>query len=143
MKKMLIYMRNGLTFSYSWLVICSIIATLILGKEFISVAFLLKILALSAWASVSFTVCFLNPKVNKKGFIFSLTLFYILFIPVEIAMFYLMGIFVSGHGNPVFWAIFITIVVATYVLSLLIDLIVMRKKAGIYTQKLNEYKSTI
>ncbi len=143
MKKMLIYMRNGLTFSYSWLVICSIIATLILGKEFISVAFLLKLLALSAWASVSFTVCFFNPKVNKKGFIFSLSLFYILFIPVEIAMFYLMGIFVSGHGNPIFWAIFITIVVATYVLSLLIDLIVMRKKAGIYTQKLNEYKSTI
>ncbi|MCR4649218.1 MAG: hypothetical protein K5776_09090 [Lachnospiraceae bacterium] len=143
MKKMLIYMRNGFTFSYSWLVICSIIVSLISGKEFISTAFLLKILALSAWASVSFTVCFLNPKVNKKGFIFSLTLFYILFIPAEIAMFYLMGIFVSGQGSPVFWTIFIAIVVATYVLSLLIDLIIMRKKAGIYTQKLNEYKSTI
>ena len=73
---------------------------------------------------------------------FSLTIFYILFIPVEILMFYLMGIFQTAGGAGL-WIIFAVIVVAMYIISAVIDSIVMKKKSEDYTKKLLEYKNNI
>ena len=112
-----------------------------LKNETISVKFLLKVLALSAWASISFVACFENDKIRKKGFMFSLTCFYVVFIPVEILMFYFMEIF-RNVGTPTLWISFATIVILSYLLSALIDWIVMRKKADLYTDKLERYKKS-
>ncbi|MBQ1295538.1 MAG: hypothetical protein IIY21_15950, partial [Clostridiales bacterium] len=57
-KKLLVYFRNALAFSYSWLVLCSAIAAGMLGtgNATISVSFLLKLLLLCAWASFTFVI---------------------------------------------------------------------------------------
>ena len=87
-----------------------------------------------------FAISFKSRFIQKRGFIFSLTVAYILFIPVEILMFYLMGIFSTG-GNLISWIIFGGIVVMAYIISVLVDVIVMRKNAEIYTTRMHEYIS--
>ncbi len=137
-KEFLAFFRNGMAFTFSWLVICTMIVSLLSGQESVSVALLLKIFALCLWGVITFAFCFKNRRIQKKGFIFSLTLFYILFIPVEIAMFYFMGIF-DSKGNMTFWIIFGGVVAVLYLTSVLIDVLVMKKNGKIYTEKMNEY----
>ena len=62
-----------------------------------------------------------------------------LFLPVELIMFYAMGIF-RGRGSILFWLIFGGIIAIMYVVSLLIDLVIMNRRAADYTAKLEEYK---
>ena len=62
-----------------------------------------------------------------------------MFIPAEILMFYLMGIF-EGSGSLSLWVIFFTIIILMYIISLIIDVLIMRKKAVEYTEKLDAYK---
>ena len=92
-KKLLVYFRNALAFSYSWLVLCSAI-----GNATISVSFLLKLLLLCAWASFTFVFAFCTKFMKKRGFVFDLTVFFAMFVPVEILMFYWMKIF-TGQGS--------------------------------------------
>ena len=54
-------------------------------------------------------------------------------------MFYLMGIF-TGAGTLPLWIALAVIVAVSYISCILIDLFVMRKRAGVYTKKLMEYK---
>jgi len=139
-KDFLIYLRNALSFAFSWLVLCSVVLILALGGNSISISFILKLLVLCIWGVVTFGLCFLTKKIQKKGFIFSLTLFYILFIPVEIFMFYLMGLFTS-KGNAIVWIIFAAIVVLTYLTCLLIEFFVLKKRAAVYTEKILEFNA--
>ena len=139
-KEILYGIRDGMAYAFSWLVICTMAISFIGGKEAIPVSFLIKIFVLCLWAVISFMVCFKSTKIQKKGFIFSLTLFYILFIPVEILMFYAMGIF-SGTGSAGVWIIFGVIVGLTYLISLLVDHFVMKRDAEVYTRKILDYAS--
>ena len=77
---------------------------------------------------------------RKRGFVFDLTVFFVLFIPVEVLMFYWMEIF-SGKGLVSFWLFFGIIVISCYIAAILIDVLVMRKRAKTYTEKLIEYNS--
>ena len=139
-KDFLIYFRNAMSFVFSWLVICSVILMLLLGSKAISIAFLIKLFVLCLWGVITFGICFLTKKMQKKGFIFSLTIFYVLFIPVEVAMFYFMGMF-STKGNVIVWSIFGVIVVLTYITCLVIEFFVLKKRAADYTKKVLEYKA--
>lgn len=136
-KKLLVYFRNALAFSFAWLVLCVVLASLA-GDGNITSVFLLKVLALCSWGSLCFVFSFCTKFMKKKGFVFCLTVFFLLFIPVEVLMFYLMGIFV-GIGTPALWITLGAIVVASYVSCILIDVFVMRKRAREYTAKLKEY----
>lgn len=136
-KKLLVYFRNALAFSFAWLVLCVMLASFA-GDGNITAVFLLKVLALCAWGSLCFVFSFCTKFMKKKGFVFCLTVFFLLFIPVEVLMFYLMGIFV-GIGTPALWITLGAIIVASYVSCILIDVIVMRKRAREYTAKLKEY----
>ena len=120
-KQILCGIRDGMAYAFSWLVICTVAVSLIGGKDAVP-------------------VCFKTQRIQKKGFIFSLTLFYILFIPVEVLMFFAMHIF-SGTGNPVGWIVFGVIVALSYLLSLLIDHFVMKRDAEVYTRKILDYTS--
>jgi uncharacterized membrane protein YobD (UPF0266 family) len=62
-----------------------------------------------------------------------------MFIPAEIAMFYFMGIF-STAGNLISWLIFAGIVLGAYIVSVLVDVNIMRKKGEIYTERFQDYK---
>ncbi|MCR5250764.1 MAG: hypothetical protein K6E50_09185 [Lachnospiraceae bacterium] len=134
-------MRNGLAFSYSWLVLCCVIVSLINGSGTISVLFLVKLFVLCLWGAAAFTLCFLNGRVQKKGFLFCLSLFYLLFIPAEIGMFYLMGLFTSA-GSRLQWILLGAIVIVCYLGCLLIDALIMKRRAVLYTEKMKEYLST-
>lgn len=134
--------RDAVAYCFSWLVICVILVSLLAGNDIVTVSFLIKLFMLCLWGAISFTICFRNKTFAKKGFMFSLTIFYILFIPVEILMFYLMGIFQTAGGAGL-WIIFAVIVVAMYIISAVIDSIVMKKKSEDYTKKLLEYKNNI
>ena len=140
LKKLLIYIRNGLALIFSWLVICTIIASLTVVSGAISAVYLIKLFVLSLWAVLSFAVCFKTNWAQKKGFIFSLTLFYIMFIPAEIAMFYYMGIF-STAGNISSWLIFAGIVLGAYIVSLIVDFFIMKKQAILYTEKVRAFNT--
>ena len=139
-KDFLIYFRNAMSFVFSWLVICSVILMLLLGSKAISIAFLIKLFVLCLWGVITFGICFLTKGMQKKGFIFSLTIFYVLFVPVEVAMFYFMGMF-STKGNVIVWSIFGAIVVLTYITCLVIEFFVLKKRAADYTKKVLEYKA--
>lgn len=127
-----------MAFSFSWLVICSMLFAAITGSGFLTVAFLVKLFLLCLWGVLVFGVCFRYSPVRKKGFIFSLTLFYVLFIPVEVGLFYLMGVF-NGNGNMAAWIIFGALVSAAYLISVLIDLLFARRKTDLYTEKMADY----
>ncbi|SEQ01776.1 hypothetical protein SAMN02910369_01054 [Lachnospiraceae bacterium NE2001] len=131
-------LRDAVAFSFSWLTICVIIVSLLSGNKIVTVSFLTKLFLLCLWGSISFTLCFRNQRFAKKGFMFSLTAFYILFIPVEIVMFYLMGIF-SQAGSPGLWMMFGGIVVIMYLVSAIIDKVIMRRRSELYTEKLTAY----
>ena len=137
-KDLLIVLRNGIAFTFSWLILLIVIASLFSGTESISVSTIIKVFALCVWGVFSFIISFKFEKVTKRGFIFSLTLFYILFIPVEVLLFYLLGMFKSS-GSLIQWIIFGIIVIAAYLLALLIDIFVFRKKEKLYTEKIREY----
>ena len=138
-KKLLVYFRNALAFSFAWLVLCVVVASLA-GDGNITALFLVKLLALCAWGSLCFVFSFCTRFMKKKGFVFCLTIFFLLFIPAEVLMFYLMGIFV-GVGTPALWIALGAIIVISYVLCILIDVLVMRRRAREYTAKLKEYKA--
>ena len=65
---------------------------------------------------------------------------YTLFILVEILMFYWMNIF-SSSGTVTLWIVLGIVVAICYICCLLIDLLIMRKRSKVYTDKLNEYNS--
>ena len=137
-KDVFTYFRNALALVFSWLVICTIIYGFISGIESVTIAFLGKVLLLSLWAVISFSVCFKIPRLQKKGFIFQITCFYLMFIPVEIGLFYYMGMF-NTRGTYITWIIFGILIVVSYLISLIIDFIVMKRRAVLYTRKMNEY----
>ncbi len=139
-KKLLVYFRNALAFSYSWLVLCTVLVSLAGGNGEVSVVFLVKLLALCAWGSLCFVFAFMTKFMWKRGFVFCLTAFFILFVPAEILMFYLMGIFV-GAGTVMLWIILGAFVTVCYVACILIDVFVMRKRSKAYTDKLLEYNA--
>ena len=148
-KKLFIYFRNALAFSYSWLVLCYALAGFVLTciplhysgfYPALGVDTLLKLFLLCVWGSACFVFAFFTKLMRKRGFIFDLTVFFILFIPVEVLMFYWMEIF-SGKGLASFWLFFGIIVISCYIAAILIDVLVMRKRAKTYTEKLIEYNS--
>lgn len=137
-KDLLILLRDGIALTFTWLMFIVVIASFIRGIESISISFILKVLALCIWGVFSFIVSFKFDKVTKRGFIFSLTVFYALFIPVEVVLFYLIGMFKSS-GSILQWISFGAIVIAAYLAALFIDIFVFRKKEKLYTEKIREY----
>lgn len=139
-KKLLVYFRNALAFSYSWLVLCAVLVSLVGGGENLNTVLLLKILALCAWGSACFVFAFFTKIMKKRGFVFDLTIFFALFIPVEVLMFYWMKIF-AGAGTVLLWMILGIFVIICYITCIMIDLFVMKKRAKVYTDKLMEYNA--
>lgn len=139
-KKILAYFRNALAFSYSWLVLCTVVLSLAGGSSEVTVMYLLKLLALCVWGSLSFVFAFCTKLMKKRGFIFSLTVFFLMFVPVEVLMFYLMGIF-EGAGTPALWITLAVIVATFYISAICIDVFVMRKRAKEFTARLLDYNA--
>lgn len=136
-KHMAVTFRNALAFGYSWIVLCTVLVAALSGRAELSVRFLLQLLALCIWGALCFTACFANEKMQKKGFIFSLTIFFGFFIPGELVMFYFMGLFTNA--GAFFWSLLAILILGAYVGSILVDLFIMKKKGEKYSEKLSEY----
>lgn len=139
-KKLLIYFRNALAFSYSWLVLLTVILSLAGGNADVSVLYLVKLLALCVWGSLSFVFAFFAKVTGKRGFVFCLTVFFVMFVPAEVLMFFLMGIF-EGAGTPLLWITLGVLIAVFYISAILIDIFIMRRRSKVYTDKLIEYRS--
>ena len=149
-KKLLVCFRNALAFSFSWLVLCYALGRVLLNgisfsdgvAEFpaMRVDMLLKIFLLCAWGSACFVFAFCTKIMKKRGFLFDLTIFFILFVPVEILMFYWMDLF-QGAGTVKMWIILGVFILICYIACIIIDVFIMRKRSKVYTDKLMEYNS--
>ena len=137
-KELFTYLRNGIAFSFSWLVMCTLVWCGFNGMDSIKIEFLFQLLVLCFGATLSFIVCFMNVFLKKKSFIFRLTLFYLLFIPVEIILFFRMHVF-KNIGCMTQWLIFAAVVLSLYLMCVLLDWTVFRKKGIQYTKQVNAY----
>lgn len=137
-KELFIELRNGLCFSFTWLVICCMAIAIINARFVIPLRILMALFVLCFWAVLSFIVCFRDVFIKKKGFIFRLSLFYVMFIPAEVHCFFSMRVF-KVTGTILEWTIFAIIVIGLYVTCVLIDRIVCKKQGERYTDKLLAY----
>lgn len=137
-KEVLTGLRNGCAFCFSWLVLCTMLLSSAYGNQSISVGFLFKLFLLCFWGVLCFMVCFKNLLIKRKGFIFRLSVFYILFIPVEVSLFFYMNIF-QRTGTVLEWAVFGGIIIGLYVICVLIDCLVYKKQGVVYTKQLLAY----
>lgn len=133
------YIRDGVAYSFSWLVILVLIIALVTGRQDIGGSFLWKLLAFCAAASVEFTVFFTGLLMANKSFLTRLNGFAALFLPTEIAFLYWAGI-LSGAGSIVEWLIFVGIIVVLYLICILLDKTILRRQGQEYTSQLNRYK---
>ena len=137
-KNFVAYIRNGLCFSFSWIMLMLMFGAFFSGRKGIETDFLFKAFFMCLYGAVCFAVCFTDFLIRTKGFIFRLTVLFVTFIPVEVFMFYKMNLFV-GKGTALEWLIFAAIVVSFYVTCLVLDKTVFKDKAERYTRLLNEY----
>lgn len=138
-KNFLAYVRNGLCFSYTWLLLMLMEGAAFSGIKAIEVGFLFKVFLMCLYGSVCFAVCFTDFVIRTKGFIFRLTVLFVTFIPVEVFTFYKLNLF-AGKGTAREWLIFGAIVVSLYVTCLVLDKTKYKDKGEKYTRLLNEYK---
>ncbi len=131
--------RDYTAYIYSWLTILIIIVSFIGGNINISPALLAKILLLSAIAAVSCTAAFTRTVIRKKGFLFRINLFALVFIPAEIAVFFWIGIF-SGSGTVYQWLIFFGVILFLYIVSVCIGTLVCKKEGRTLNNMLDDYK---
>ena len=112
-KTFLVYIRNGLCFSFTWLLLMLMEGAVFCGIKAIEVGFLFKVFLMCLYGAVCFAVCFTDFLIRTKGFIFRLTILFITFIPVEVFTFYKLNIF-AGKGTALEWTIFTVIVISFY-----------------------------
>ena len=137
-KNFLAYIRNGLCFSFTWLLLMLMEGAVFSGIKAIEVGFLFKVFLMCLYGAVCFAVCFTDFLIRTKGFIFRLTILFITFIPVEVFTFYKLNIF-AGKGTALEWTIFAVIVISFYITCLVLDRTKFKDKGERYTQLLNEY----
>ena len=62
--------RNGISLSFTWLVLCLMIVCLINGVTSLDVSMLFKLFGLCLYAVLCFILFFTDAFIRKKGFIF-------------------------------------------------------------------------
>ena len=137
-KTFLVYIRNGLCFSFTWLMLMLLEGAVFSGIKAIEVGFIFKVFLMCLYGAVCFAVSFTDLLIRTRGFIFRLTILFLTFIPVEVFSFYKLNIFV-GKGTALEWTIFGVIVVSFYITCLVLDRTKFKDKGERYTKLLNEY----
>ncbi len=131
--------RDYTAYIFSWLTIIILIVSFISGNVSISALLIARILLLSVIAAVSCTVAFTRTVIRRRGFLFRINLFALVFIPAEIAAFYRIGIF-DGAGTTVQWLIFFGVILLLYIVSVGIGTLACRKEGRDINDMLDNYK---
>lgn len=138
-KKFLVWMRNGISISFTWLALLLLILSIALGLETISVTVLARMLVFVTGGVFLFTLLFSDVVIRKLGFVGRLTSFMLIFSVYEGCCFYLFGLF-HGEGSFLQWLIFAGIIAILYFLCIGIFRIYSRRKGVEYTQALQRYQ---
>ena len=131
--------RDYTAYIFSWLTIIILIVSFISGNMSISALLIARILLLSVIAAVSCTVAFTRTVIRRRGFLFRINLFALVFIPAEIAVFYRIGIF-DGAGTTVQWLIFFGVILLLYIVAVGIGTLACRKEGRDINDMLDNYK---
>lgn len=138
-KKFLVWMRNGISISFTWLALLLLILSIALELETIPVTVLARMLVFVTGGVFLFTLLFSDVAIRKLGFVGRLTSFMLIFSAYEGGCFYLFGLF-HGEGSFLQWLIFAGIIVILYFLCIGIFRIYSRRKEVEYTQALQRYQ---
>lgn len=137
--KFLVWMRNGIAFCTTWLLIIWLAYCHLSNQQEISVNVLTKLLILVIGGVFIFNILF--TKVFIKGWSFTkrLTCFMVLFSLYECMSFYWIGFF-RGAGTFIQWLAFIGIICVLYFICIAIYQRYSNKQGEIYTQALIKYQ---
>lgn len=135
-----VWMRNGISMCFTWLVLLLLIWNSIFGIEMLSTIALGRLLLFVSGGVLLFTVIFSNVIMQKPQFTSRLTGFMIVFAVYESVCFYWMGIF-PNKGDIQQWLVFVGIILLLYFISIGIYQIYSKKKGNLYTQALRRYQS--
>lgn len=138
-KTFLVWMRNGVAFCFTWLVIVLLAGNICKGIENISTIFLCKLLGFVCGSVLLFTLSFSETVLRGIGFTAKLTWFMVLFSGYETVCFYWMGIF-SGKGSIRQWILYGGVIFVMYGISMLGYELYSRKKAKEYEHALYMYQ---
>ncbi len=138
-KTFLLWMRNGIAFAFTWLMIVLLVGNFLQGIESISTTGLLKLLAFVCGGVLLFTFFFSDTVLRGVGFTAKLTWFMVLFSAYESVCFYWMGVF-SGKGSLTQWIFFWGIILVMYGISMFGYELYSRKKAVEYNYALHDYQ---
>ena len=131
--------RDYTAYIFSWLMILIVIVSFAAGNVSVSVLLLGRIFLLSVIAAFSLTTAFTRTVIRKRGFLFRINFFVLVFIPAEIAVFYRIGVF-SGKVTPVRWLIFFGVILFLYIVSVGIGTLACRKEGREINDMLDNYK---
>lgn len=135
-----VWMRNGISFCFTWLMILLMVWNSLFGIEMVSTTTLGKLLLFVSGGVLLFTIIFCNEIIRRLQFTARLTSFMIVFAVYESICFHWMGIF-PDNGSIQQWLIFIAIILLLYFICIGIYQIYSRKKGVLYTQALQRYQS--
>lgn len=138
-KKFLVWMRNGIAFSFTWLTLLVLMRNALFGIELISTIAVFQLLVFVTGGVFLFTVLFSGIWMRKSGFVTRLTVFMLLFSVYEGFCFYCFGLF-GEQGSFLPWLLFTGIIVLLYFLCIGIFQVYSSKKGTEYTQALQRYQ---
>lgn len=134
-----VWMRNGIAFCTTWLLILGLLYCHIYDRQTVSVDSLTRLLLLVIGGVFLFNLFFTKLLIKRWGFIKRLSCFMALFCIYECMGFYLIGVF-QDQGNFMQWGIFISIVCILYVICLVIYQQYSKRQGELYTQALEKYQ---
>lgn len=137
--KFFVWMRNGIAFCTTWLLIIWIAYCHISNRQQISVSMLTKLLFFVIGGVSIFNILFTKVFIKNWTFTKRLTCFMVLFSLYECLNFYWVGFF-SGIGTFIQWLVFIGIICVLYFICIAIYQWYSNKQGEIYTQALMKYQ---
>lgn len=133
------WMRNGIAFVYTWLVLLLLVRNQIFGIESVSTLELAKLFVMVTGAVLLFCICFLKGIIKNMSFLMRLTICMISIVLFEIFGFYWIGIF-TEKSTIKQWFIFGGIVLVLYFCCISISYVINKEKGDLYTKNLIEYQ---
>lgn len=135
-----VWMRNGIAFCITWLLLLLLVYTHIFNIQTISTNILERLVFWIVGGVFIFNLIFTRLIIKKWNFTGRLTCFMVLISLYECLGFYWLGFF-EGKGSAVQWTAFIGIIFILYFICMAIYQKYSKKKGEIYTQVLREYQS--
>ena len=136
-----VWLRNGFCFAATWLLLLAAVYCLANGIGAIPVGTILRLLGFVFGGALLFSLWFSPFPFKKMSFIGRLSGFFALFVPLELAGFYAMGLFTRENTTAYGVLIFLGIALAFYLACLLTDRFYYRKKSEEYNESLKKYQS--